>query len=332
MLLADTAALSRCQSRAQPPPVHHTAKVSHPLVESAALSITHTTPLTLPLYKRFLSASEAWRAPGPLFILWHPGKATVLRQSMAAPALLTAALVARPAPLLPLWASEGAPWSRFERLTFESESKLNRFHSQFAPLLSSVQANESNMLSFAVLLSDEDPLSVLVLERYARSQAYFDGHCTTQAYLDFTPKLDRLQPNSSLSTYNELDIGFYGRNGTDTFTLTDSRLSSAWSLAVELTFSSDAKVTQMLEAIVPLVDYVKKSEPTTLGYKVMRGDKDPLKVMIMERYVDKDDAYLKVHRSSKEFLDFKRTLRELAPEVDGHSFHESPFLSVGPER
>ena len=83
---------------------------------------------------------------------------------MAAPALLTAALVARPAPLLPLWASEGAPWSRFERLTFESESKLNRFHSQFAPLLSSVQANESNMLSFAVLLSDEDPLSVLVLE------------------------------------------------------------------------------------------------------------------------------------------------------------------------
>lgn len=251
---------------------------------------------------------------------------------MAAPAVLTAALVARPAPLLPLWASEGAPWSRFERLTFESESKLNRFHSQFAPLLSSVQANESNMLSFAVLLSDEDPLSVLVLERYARSQAYYDGHCTTQAYLDFTPKLDRLQPNSSLSTYYELDIGFYGRNGTDTFTLTDSRLSSAWSLAVELTFSSDAKVRQMLEAIVPLVDYVKKSEPTTLGYKVMRGEKDPLKVMIMERYVDKDDAYLKVHRSSKAFLDFKRTLRELAPEVDGHSFHESPFLSVGPER
>ena len=51
-----------------------------------------------------------------------------------------------------------------------------------------------------------------------------------------------------------------------------------------------------------------------------------------KRYVDKDDAYLKVHRSSQEFLDFKRTLRELAPEVDGHSFHESPFLSVGPER
>ena len=250
--------------------------------------------------------------------------------------LLTAALVARPAAtLMPLnwpWASEGAPWSRFERFTFESESKLNRFHSQFAPLLSSVQANESNMLSFAVLLSDEDPLSVMVLERYARSQAYYEDHCTTQAFLDFTPKLGRLQPNSSHATYDETDIGFYGRNGTDTFTLTDSRLASAWSLAVELTFSSEAKVTQMLEAIVPLVDYIKESEPTTLGYKVMRGDEDPLKVMIMERYVDKDDAYLKVHRSSQEFLDFKGKLRELAPEVDGHSFNESPFLSVGPDR
>jgi|TARA_B110001469_G_C9602057_1_gene299193 quinol monooxygenase YgiN len=247
--------------------------------------------------------------------------------------LLTAALVARPAAaLLPLWASEGAPWSRFERFTFESESKLNRFHSQFAPLLSSVQANESNMLSFAVLLSDEDPLSVMVLERYARSQAYYDGHCTTQAYLDFTPKLGRLQPNSSHSTYDELDIGFYGRNGTDSFTLTDSRLATAWSLAVELTFSSEAKVRQMVEAIVPLVDYIRESEPTTLGYKVMRGDEDPLKIMIMERYVDKDDAYLKVHRSSQQFMDFKGKLRELAPEVDGHSFNESPFLSVGPDR
>lgn len=250
--------------------------------------------------------------------------------------LLTAALVARPAAtLMPLnwpWASEGAPWSRFERFTFESESKLNRFHSQFAPLLSSVQANESNMLSFAVLLSDEDSLSVMVLERYARSQAYYEDHCTTQAFLDFTPKLGRLQPNSSHATYDETDIGFYGRNGTDTFTLTDSRLASAWSLAVELTFSSEAKVTQMLEAIVPLVDYIKESEPTTLGYKVMKGDEDPLKVMIMERYVDKDDAYLKVHRSSQEFLDFKGKLRELAPEVDGHSFNESPFLSVGPDR
>lgn len=244
-----------------------------------------------------------------------------------ATSLLAAALVARPAPLPPFASlrSVGVTWSRFERLTFANESKLARFHSQFAPLLANVQTNESSMLSFAVLLSDVYPLSVMVLERYTHSQAYYEDHCTTKAYVDFSPKLGRLQPNSSHSTYDETSIGFYGRN--------ESNVSAAlWTLAVQLTFSSEAKVTQMLEAIVPLIDYIRESEPTTLGYKVMRGDDEPLKVMVLERYVDKDNAYLKVHRSSPQFYTFKGKLKELDPLVDGHSFNESPFLHVGPDR
>ena len=138
----------------------------------------------------------------------------------------------------------------------------------------------------------------------------------------------RLQANSSSATYDETGVGFYARNATNS----SYASTAAWSLAVELTFSSEVQVAQMLEAIVPLAEYVWTSEPATLGYKVMRRDNDPLTIMVLERYVDKDDAYLRVHRSSPPFLDFKGKLREWAPLVDGHSYNESMFLHVGPER
>ena len=50
---------------------------------------------------------------------------------------------------------------------------------------------------------------------------------------------------------------------------------------------------------------------------------NPLRVLIYERYVDKH-AYLEVHRTSAQFLQFRPALAALSPKIDGHSYFECP--------
>jgi hypothetical protein len=50
---------------------------------------------------------------------------------------------------------------------------------------------------------------------------------------------------------------------------------------------------------------------------------EPLRVLIYERYVDKQ-AYLEVHRTSAQFLQFRPALAALSPTIDGHSYFECP--------
>ena len=64
------------------------------------------------------------------------------------------------------------------------------------------------------------------------------------------------------------------------------------------------------------------NEPTTLAYELLISDKNPLLVTIFERYKDKDDAYLKIHKSSAEFLAFRPQLAELNPTIEGDSYYE----------
>jgi hypothetical protein len=46
-------------------------------------------------------------------------------------------------------------------------------------------------------------------------------------------------------------------------------------------------------------------------------------VMLFERYADRDNAYLKVHKESDEFKKFRPALAALEPEIDGTSYWES---------
>ena len=84
---------------------------------------------------------------------------------------------------------------------------------------------------------------------------------------------------------------------------------------------------QFLGDIKPLCDYIKAHEPTTLAYEVMKSDKDPLMVTLMERYADKDEAYLKIHKSAKPFLEFRPKLKAMQDdgnvEISGESYVDS---------
>ena len=123
--------------------------------------------------------------------------------------------------------------------------------------------------------------------------------------------------------------------------------SEVFVLMVNLQFTSIERRDTFLELIEPVcVDVLYNEGPskkatiikkngiakperiiTTLSYKVAISDDDPLKVLILERYADKDNAYMDIHRSGKEFLKFRNQLKVMQEAddvmIDGHSYIET---------
>lgn len=100
-----------------------------------------------------------------------------------------------------------------------------------------------------------------------------------------------------------------------------------FSLLVTLQFQDDDSLQQFLKDIAPVARYVKEHEPDTLAYEVLLSDKDPLQVLVLERYRDKENAYLKVHKSSEPFLIFRPKLAQMQTDgkvtISGHSYLDS---------
>ena len=70
-----------------------------------------------------------------------------------------------------------------------------------------------------------------------------------------------------------------------------------------------------------------KSTKSTLSYQVAISDKDPLMVMLIERYTDKENGYLKVHKSGTAFLKFREQLKGMQERgevaIEGESYVET---------
>mmetsp|Transcript_31668 Transcript_31668/g.82773 ORF Transcript_31668/g.82773 Transcript_31668/m.82773 type:complete len:159 (-) Transcript_31668:430-906(-) len=104
--------------------------------------------------------------------------------------------------------------------------------------------------------------------------------------------------------------------------------TQCWCLVVKLKFKDYSKIIKLKDLFEPYAAWIRENEPTTLAYQLLTSDKDPLSVMIMERYADKDKAYAEIHRGSSEFQKFRPALAALEPEIDGHSYYEgSGFMS-----
>ena len=101
----------------------------------------------------------------------------------------------------------------------------------------------------------------------------------------------------------------------------------AFSLLVTLTFSAPEYIETFLEDVRPLCEYVKEHEPTTIAYEVLKSDSDPLVATLLERYVDKEQAYLNIHKSSAAFLEFRPKLKAMQEtrlvSVEGQSYLDS---------
>ena len=100
----------------------------------------------------------------------------------------------------------------------------------------------------------------------------------------------------------------------------------AWVLAVTVTFADEATKAEFKKLFEPLALYVATHEPETLTYIVSESDQEPLKVLITERYKNKETSYLQVHKSSDEFLSFRSKVTEMEKskrlEMKGNSWKE----------
>mmetsp|Transcript_18309 Transcript_18309/g.25810 ORF Transcript_18309/g.25810 Transcript_18309/m.25810 type:complete len:165 (-) Transcript_18309:265-759(-) len=113
----------------------------------------------------------------------------------------------------------------------------------------------------------------------------------------------------------------------DSLKMAASSSTPAFTLLVTVKFSAEEHMETFFADIKPLCDYIRESEPTTIGFEVLKSDRDPLLVTIMERYVDKEEAFLNIHRSSEPFLAFRPKLKALQDagfvEISGNSFLDS---------
>lgn len=99
-------------------------------------------------------------------------------------------------------------------------------------------------------------------------------------------------------------------------------------LGVTLKFKSIQDKEYFKEIFKPMAEYVRKNEPLTLSYILYESDKEPYTgVYILERYVDKEEAYLKIHKQSETFLSFRSKLQNMVAEgkvtIEGESYIES---------
>ena len=82
----------------------------------------------------------------------------------------------------------------------------------------------------------------------------------------------------------------------------------AFSLLVTLTFDTDQSKQEFMALFAPLAEYVATHEPNTLAYQVLESDQNPLQILLLERYADKQRDYLDTHKSSTAFSDFRAKL------------------------
>ena len=91
----------------------------------------------------------------------------------------------------------------------------------------------------------------------------------------------------------------------------------AFVLLVALTFKTAEDKQTFSQMFAKLAIYVANKEPATLSYELADSDKDPLRVVIIERYVNKD-AYLTIHKGSEQFIEFRKQMSKIDITIDGH--------------
>eukprot|EP00928_Gymnodinium_smaydae_P064809 TRINITY_DN48069_c0_g1_i1.p1 TRINITY_DN48069_c0_g1~~TRINITY_DN48069_c0_g1_i1.p1 ORF type:complete len:174 (-),score=28.26 TRINITY_DN48069_c0_g1_i1:314-799(-) len=84
----------------------------------------------------------------------------------------------------------------------------------------------------------------------------------------------------------------------------------AWTLSVQLRFTDEASRDAMLEAWAVIARFVRDEEPFCLSYEAVQSDKDPLLLIVNERYTSKKE-YMDLHRSSAAFDEFRPKLKAL---------------------
>ncbi|CAE7414631.1 unnamed protein product [Symbiodinium natans] len=97
-----------------------------------------------------------------------------------------------------------------------------------------------------------------------------------------------------------------------------------WALIVQLRFKDISVRDEFLSFWTVLARYVRDNEPFTTLFQAIQSDKDPLLVIVDERYTSKD-LYTGAHRSSAAFAEFRPKMKKLQDEGQLEVTGESGF-------
>ena len=107
----------------------------------------------------------------------------------------------------------------------------------------------------------------------------------------------------------------------------NKQIPSAFCLFVVVEFATQTDKEHFADIFRPLAEYVRDHEAGTASYILSESDKNPLRVHILERYVDKQEAFVKAHRNSPAFTTFRSVMAKMQETkqitlVEGNSYIE----------
>lgn len=104
-------------------------------------------------------------------------------------------------------------WTLIVNLTFDSAEKVEQCKKLVGAYAQWIKENEPTTLSYQLMCSDKDPLTVCILERYKdKSYSYAVVHKTSQEFFKFRPALAALEPKIDGHSYEEDSSTFIGRS------------------------------------------------------------------------------------------------------------------------
>ncbi|KAJ1619091.1 hypothetical protein T492DRAFT_1088332 [Pavlovales sp. CCMP2436] len=103
-------------------------------------------------------------------------------------------------------------WLLVVHLRFVSAEAAEKFIGAFGQMAEAVSRGEPDTLGYEVSRSEQDPLYLMIYERYRTKAAYLDVHKAMKHFLKFRPKLQALQDAKQVAVdgeaFKELGVGF----------------------------------------------------------------------------------------------------------------------------
>ena len=98
-------------------------------------------------------------------------------------------------------------------------------------------------------------------------------------------------------------------------------------LILFLTFATEDVLHDFTVGFKDYQAYVRKHEPYTLQFEMSRSDQSERRLMVIERYENKDRDYLETHRKSLEFISWRSRVADWEQKglvnITGESFWEA---------
>ncbi|KNC80163.1 hypothetical protein SARC_07476 [Sphaeroforma arctica JP610] len=183
---------------------------------------------------------------------------------------------------------------------FIDEVVVDRFLDAFRPVAEYCDKSEPTTTTYNLIRYMTDPKVLRVVERYTNKSAYLDTHKSSKKFQSMRSTLQKMQDANEVEiqgeSYSDTDVGYAVKESTPTV----PGLDQVVTLMLDIDFKTTEGKDTAVGGLRSLSEYVRKNENNALTYKLLQSDKDPLRVLIWERYA-RDIDLTEEHNNSEPF-------------------------------